>query len=201
MIANHIHDALDQVRRMQELVHEKRHFHGYSGLARLISGTTACVAAIVLCSSHIPADPQAHLVVWGVVLAISLVANYAGLAYWFCTDHDVRRNPLMLKPALDAVPALGAGAVVSVALILRGNYDLLIGCWMLFYGLAQVAYRLSLPKGIYQGGVWYLGWGAICLLLPDLHFLNPWPMGIAFLVGEGYGGYTLLKLKKETHHE
>jgi len=26
-------------------------------------------------------------------------------------------------------------------------------------------------------------------------------MGIAFLVGEGYGGYTLLKLKKETHHE
>ncbi len=198
MIANHIHDALEQVRRMQELVHEKRHFHGYSGLARLLSGTVACAAAIVLCSPRVPDSPLLHLAIWGTVLAISLVANYAGLAYWFCTDHDVRRNPVMLKPALDAVPALAAGAIVSLALILHGQYDLLMGCWMTFYGLAQVAYRLSLPAGIYLAGIWYLGWGAICLLLPDIHFTSPWPMGIAFIVGEAYGGHILYHLKKET---
>ncbi|MBT3193452.1 MAG: hypothetical protein HN341_12955, partial [Verrucomicrobia bacterium] len=91
-------------------------------------------------------------------------------------------------------PALAAGAVVSLALILQGHHDLLMGCWMIFYGLAQMAYRLSLPKGIYLGGVWYLSWGAICLLLPNLDLLTPWPMGIAFLVGEAYGGYTLYQL-------
>ena len=197
MIANHIHDALNQVRRMQELVHEKRHFHGYSGLARLVSGTVACMAAIILSSSRIPKDPVLHLAIWGGVLFISLITNYGGLAYWFCTDRDVRRNPIMLKPALDAVPALAAGAVVSLALILHGQYDLLMGCWMIFYGLAQVAYRLSLPKGIYLGGLWYLLWGATCLLLPNLDLLTPWPMGVAFLVGESYGGYTLYQLKKE----
>ena len=198
MIANHIHDALKQVRRMQELVHEKRHFHGYSGMARLISGTAACVASIILSGSRIPSDPLIHLAAWGLVLVVSLIANYGGLAYWFCTDQDVRRNPIMLKPALDAVPALAAGALVSLALILHGHYDLLMGCWMTFYGLAQVAYRLSLPQGIYWGGLWYLGWGAVCLLLPNLEFTTPWPMGIAFLVGESYGGYTLYQLKKET---
>ncbi len=198
MIANHIHDALNQVRRMQELVHEKRHFHGYSGLARLASGATACMAAIILSTEQVPRDPHIHLAAWGVVLTISLIANYAGLAYWFCTDRDVRHNPIMLKPALDAVPALAAGAVVSLALILHDHYDLLMGCWMIFYGLAQVAYRLSLPQGIYWGGLWYLCWGAICLLLPNLHFTTPWPMGIAFLIGESYGAYTLYQLKKET---
>jgi len=197
MIANHIHDALNQVRRMQELVHEKRHFHGYSGLARIISGTTACMAAIILSSNRVPQEPLIHLAAWGAVLFVSLIANYGSLAYWFCTDRDVRRDPLMLKPALDAIPALAAGGVVSLALITQGHYNLLMGCWMLFYGLSQVAYRLSLPKGIYWGGVWYLGWGSLCLLLPNLNFTTPWPMGIAFLIGESYGGYTLFKLKKE----
>jgi hypothetical protein len=198
MIANHIHDALNQVRRMQELIHEKRHFHGYSGLARLISGTAACMAAIILSSDKVPPDPTIHLLAWGAVLTVSLVANYGSLAFWFCTDHEVRRNPIMLKPALDAIPALAAGAVVSLALILQGHYNLLMGCWMLFYGLSQVAYRLSLPQGIYWGGVWYLAWGATCLLLPNLNFTTPWPMGVAFLIGESYGGYTLFKLKKES---
>jgi hypothetical protein len=198
MIANHIHDALEQVRRMQELVHEKRHFHGYSGLARLFSGTVACIAAMALCATDIPHTPTMHLAVWGVVLGISLVANYGGLAYWFCTDRDVRRNPIMLKPALDAVPALGAGAIVSLALIMHGAYDLLMGCWMIFYGLAQMAYRLSLPKGIYLGGIWYIAWGTLCLLMPNIEFTNPWPMGVAFLIGESYGGHTLCQLKKET---
>jgi len=191
MIAHHIHDALHQVRRMQELVQNKKHFHGYSGTARLFSGGVTAAAAIVLCSSRFPRDPLWHLAAWGIVLAVSIVANYGCLAWWFFTDRDVRRNPLMLKPALDAVPALAAGALLSLVLIGHGYYHLLMGCWMIFYGLAQVAYRLSLPPGIYRAGLWYMLWGAACLVLPNLSFLNPWPMGVVFLLGEALGAFTL----------
>ena len=43
MIAHHIHDALAQVRQLREVVLEKRGFHGYSGLARVVAGVMALV--------------------------------------------------------------------------------------------------------------------------------------------------------------
>ena len=56
MIANHIHDALAQVRTLQELILEKRIFKGYSGKARIAAGTLALACAVILarcvCVSH-----------------------------------------------------------------------------------------------------------------------------------------------------
>ena len=51
MIANHIHDALGQVRRLQGLILDKRRFTGYSGAARMLGGCSAlvgCTADVVL---------------------------------------------------------------------------------------------------------------------------------------------------------
>lgn len=191
MIVNHIHDALAQVRRMQELVLEKRRFQGYSGKARILSGTAALMGTIVMASHLVPANPLAHLLGWGLVLAVGIVLNYVALGYWFLFDSQVRRNPTMLKPAVDALPALGAGAAFSIALILAGQFDLLFGTWMSLYGLAQVAYRRSLPQGIYVVGICYLVCGAWCLVLPGVVFTNPWPMGLVFFAGEWAGGIIL----------
>ncbi len=191
MIVNHIHDALAQVRRMQELVLEKRRFQGYSGKARILSGTTALMGTIVMGSHLVSTDPLAHLFGWGAVLAIGVVLNYFALAYWFFFDPQVRRNPTMLKPAIDALPALGTGAAFTVALIVTGQFNLLFGTWMSLYGLAQVAYRRSLPQGIYVVGLCYLVCGAWCLVAPGIVFTNPWPMGIVFFFGEWAGGIIL----------
>lgn len=192
MIASHIHDALAQVRRLQELILEKRLFKGYSGKARIASGVVAIVGATVLSSGRMPGDPLAHLAGWGVVLAIGVIVNYAALGWWAVSNPEVRRNPLMLKPAIDAVPALGVGAALSVALVLCREYQLLFGTWMCLYGLAQVAYRQSLPAGIYLVGLCYIVCGALCLLWSDIPFTNPWPMGIVFFAGETAGGVVLM---------
>jgi len=197
MIASHIHDALAQVRKLQELILEKKLFKGYSGKARIVSGCVALAGAAVLASDRIPADPLAHLAGWGAVLLVGVVVNYAALGWWVVSNPEVRRNPLMLKPAIDAVPALGVGAALSVALVLRQQYQLLFGMWMCLYGLAQVAYRQSLPKGIYMVGLCYIACGAYCLLAPSISFTNPWPMGIVFFAGESAGGLILL-INKET---
>jgi hypothetical protein len=192
MVANHIHDALSQVRRLQELILNKRQFMGYSGKARIASGGLALVGAWVLSRGIIPATPEAHLAAWGVILAGAVLLNYSCLAYWFFFDDHVRRNPIMLKPALDALPALAVGGAVTVALILARQFDLLFGVWMSLYGLAQVAYRQSLPGGIYLVGLCYIACGAAYLVFQGASFLNPWPMGVMFFLGELAGGLILI---------
>lgn len=218
MIASHIHDALDQVRRLQETILTKRMFRGYSGRARILSGLAALIGATTLSQcSLIPMTPSAHLIGWSVVLIVSVLFNYLALMYWFLFDHDVRRNPLMLKPALDALPALGVGGVLTLPLLVTGQFNILPGMWMCLYGLAQVSYRQSLPPGIYRVGLGYILCGATLLLLstgilllpgiePEvLTFTNPWPMGVIFFAGEWAGGAIMLehdyKTQQEQSHE
>jgi hypothetical protein len=193
VIAAHIHDALAQVRRLQTLVLDRSLFEGYSGKARLLCGALALAAALALSSRCVPPRPDAHLLGWAIALGVALVLNYGSLAWWFLFDPRVRRNPRLLKPAIDAVPALAAGAALSLSLILSAEYDLLFGVWMSLYGLAQVAYRQSLPRGIYWVGLAYLLCGSVCLLLPSISFLNPWPMAAVFFLGETAGGFILIK--------
>ena len=117
MIANHIHDALAQVGKLQKFILERNRFKGYSGKARILSGATAIVGALVMSGNAYPQGPKAHLVGWTIVLAVGLVINYSALIYWFLFDREVRRNPVMLKPALDALPPLAVGGVLMAAVL------------------------------------------------------------------------------------
>ena len=64
---------------------------------------------------------------------------------------------------------------------------------MCLYGLAQVAYRRSLPKGIYMLGFFYLACGTLFLVSDGMPITNPWPMALAFAVGEIASGLVLIK--------
>jgi hypothetical protein len=64
MIANHIHDALAQVRKLQEFILEKRLFKGYSGWARIMSGTVALLGTAVMASDIVPDIPYYHVDGW-----------------------------------------------------------------------------------------------------------------------------------------
>jgi hypothetical protein len=193
MIANHIHDALAQVGKLQEFILERNRFKGYSGTARLASGMLVLCGAWIMDSAPFPRAPQAHLLGWTGVLAVGLTINYGALIYWFLFDREVRRNPLMLKPALDAIPPLAVGALFGLALILRQQYDMLFGACLCLYGLAQVAYRRSLPGGIYWIGLAYVTTGAAFLFDHRIVFTEPWPMAIALCVGELAGGLLLVR--------
>ena len=201
MIANHIHDALRQVRQLQAFILEKRLFKGYSGKARIASGLTALAGSAVLASSRVPVEPETHVVGWGIILALTLVVNYGCLLYWFLFNDEVRRNPVMLKPALDAIPALAVGGVLTVALIMQAHYDLLFGTWMCLYGLAHTSCHTALPRENWYLGFYYLACGAFFLLWPATTFMNPWPAGIVFLAGEWIGGVVFHRHKIEAMKE
>ena len=193
MIAAHIHDALAQVRRLQDLILRKRLFEGYSGKARILSGSAALAASALMASGFYPATPAAHLAGWAAVLAVALALNYGALARWYFGDPRVRAEPALLKPALDALPALAVGGALTVALVAAGQHRLLFGAWMSLFGLAHLAYKQSLPGENYAVGLFYVAAGTVCLLWPRLTFLNPWPMGLVFFAGELAGGLVLIK--------
>ena len=197
MTANHIHDALARVRKLQEIILAKRFFGGYSGRARFLSGCTAIIGAMLLSKQPLPEEPLKHLWGWGIVLGLSLLVNYGTLLYWFLMDKDADRNPRQLKPALYALPAFAVGAVFSFLFVQHALYDFLPGMWMCLYGLAQVAYRQTLPPSIYYIGVGYILFGTYFLIFNPQPFTSPWPMGMLFFVGETLGGWYLLNDKAD----
>jgi hypothetical protein len=123
------------------------------------------------------------------VFALSVLANYSALLYWFLFHPDVKRDVRRLMPTVDAIPSLIVGGVLTLALILRGNYDALFGTWMCLFGLTNLSSRHVLPRALWPLGFFYIGCGTICLLLPAVSFTNPWPMGIIFGIGEWIGGF------------
>jgi hypothetical protein len=161
-----------------------------------VCGGLALLATGALSFARIPANPMSHLIGWGIVLACALLINYGAVVWWFISHPDVRRQPALLKPALDAIPALAAGGVLTIALVTHQQFDLLFGSWMLMYGLAQTTYRSALPRGVYWTGLVYMACGTLLLLKP-IPFIQPWPMGVVFFLGELAGGMCLLNPEED----
>jgi len=186
-MANHIHDALGQVRRLQALILEKRKFTGYSGTARMLGGSVAFLGCAIM--SFFRESQVAQTIGWTLILCVALLLNYGALLLWFLQRPKSRRTLAAISPAFDAIPPLAVGAVLTFALLLRGHVELLFGTWMCLYGLAHTAYRTSLPRSNWFLGLYYLLCGSVFLLWPHPLFMNPLPAGIVFLCGEWAGGF------------
>jgi hypothetical protein len=191
MRQDRLEDALQQVEAMRALALDRSRFRGYSGAARCAGGCVALAGAAVMSRPFFPTAAPVHLAGWAVVLAVALALNYGGLLLWFRRNPDAEEGAWRLLPALDALPALATGALLSAALALRGQYDLLFGVWMGMYALVHAPYRRSLPPANLAVGLFYGLAGAACLFLPGVRFMNPWPMGLVFGAGELAGGWAL----------
>lgn len=188
---NHVTEALANVRELQRAVLERQRFHGFSGRARMTSGTLALTAAAVMSMDVFPRTNLAHVLGWGAVFVMAFFMNAVALACWFASDHGGRREMRSIRPVLDVIPPIVVGGLLTAVMILNRKYEFLFGIWMCLFGLTNMATRMVLPKLIWGVGVFYLAAGATCLLAPHMDFTNPWPMGIAFFAGEWVGGLVL----------
>lgn len=191
MFTIHIQDALSQVRELQQKILEKQRFKGYSGRARALAGTTAILAALIMSTVSFPKTNTAHLYGWGCVFFIGLLINYGALLNWFLFDSKVQRDFRKLRPIVDVFPPLLVGGILTLAFISQNQHQLLFGIWMCLFGLACLTSRTALPKLIWIVGLFYIFCGTVYLLFSDVSFLNPWPMGIVFFIGEWLGGIIL----------
>ena len=186
---NHLHQALEQVRKLQKNILDKQKFKGYSGRARAIGGTFALLAAFLMSTNLVPDTNNAHLTIWMTVLAFAMAVNFGALLYWFFKQENVRSIKL-LQPAINTFPAIFVGAVFTVAMVKHGSYDFLFGAWVCLFGLVCMASRHVLPNGISRVGWLYISFGSILLIFP-VAFTNPWPMGLIFFCGEWFSGLIL----------
>ena len=209
MVANHIHHALEQVYELRHKILERQRFRGYSGAARIVSGVWALLAAAVLSSSLVPQTAEVHILGWGIVCGVGVFMNYGAVGYRFLTEQTAVgsiQNIRRLRPTLDGIAPLVVGGLLTVAVLDNGHYQYLFGVWMSLFGLTNIASRHVLPPKISLVGCFYIVCGAVCLFSPgnlpgnfpgdapgdSIHaFLNPWPMGIVFFVGECAGGMLL----------
>ncbi|MFQ5675340.1 MAG: hypothetical protein ACE5G1_05535 [bacterium] len=188
MIASHIHDALAQVRVLQQKILEKQRFKGYSGRARAVAGTFALFAAAIISSDIYPQTVAFHLYGWGGVLLAGFVLNYGALIHWFLFNPTSQRDIRRLRPALDALPFFFIGGSLTLALLRVEQVDLLFGSWMALFGLTCLATRQTLPRVYGVVGLFYVVCGAYFLIVSRVSILNPWPMGLVFFIGEWLGG-------------
>ena len=193
MIDIHIHNALAQVRELKMRVLNAQRFTGYSGRFRALGGTIALFAPFVMSADWYPRTITAHLAGWGFVLLCAVLSNYSALLYWFLFHPEPERDIRRLMPAIDTLPPLMVGGILTGVLILNKQYDLLFGTWMCLFGLANLSSRRVLPKALWPLGLFYITCGFICFLVPWIKITNPWPMGIIFGFGEWVGGFIFYK--------
>mgnify|MGYP001545358453 CR=1 FL=1 len=188
-----LHDALRQVRELQQAIIEKQRFKGYSGRARALAGGVALLAGIMMGAPRFPATPMAHLIGWGVVFVLAMALNYGTLIYWFWHDPEVARDVRRLRPAMEIAPVLAVGGVVTMALVNHQEFNLLFGVWMVLCGLLNFTARQVLPRGLSWVGLYYLLCGTACLIFfPSVMFVrDSWVMGAVFFFGEFFGGLIL----------
>lgn len=188
MIANHVHDALRQVRELKQRVMDSQRFTGYSGIARATGGLIALAGALVMNSASYPRTMSAHLAGWGIVMVLGVIINYAPVVHWFISNPAIKRDIRRLNPALDPIAPLLVGGILCMAIIRQQTYSLLFGACMCVFGLTNLSSRRVLPKAIWLLGAYYIICGAVCLLVIVPDFTNPLPMGMVFFVGELLGG-------------
>jgi len=184
MAGYHVHEALRQVRELRQRILESQMFTGYSGIARALGGLAAVGAAVALSRPWFPQTERGHIAGWLVTGALAAAVNYAGLFHWFLTSREAKRDIRRLMPAIDPLPPLTVGALLTVALIGRGAADALPGMWMCMYGLTNLSSRRALPASIWVLGCYYVAAGALFLFVAATAVVNPWPMGLVFGAGE-----------------
>lgn len=195
MIANHVHDALAQVRRLQELILGKKYFSGYLWQPKIIGGVVVLTGSLFMASPYYPQTNPAHLTAWAIIIFTAMLINYAGLFYWFFYDKASKRQWVRLLPAVDMLPEIAVGLVFTIVMIQHRQYEMLMGVWLCIYGLVHVSYRQALPTGSYIVGIYYIICGAFFLFL-HLPFINPVPAGIIICAGETVCGITLYRNRR-----
>lgn len=172
--------VVENLRFIRETMEAAGAFTAMSGWAQMVIGATAIGAAVVAASQP---DRLRWLAVWLVEAVIAVAIAAVGIA----GKARRRRLPLFSGVSRRFWPSFAApllvGALLTAALVKRGQYDVLPGAWLLLFGAAVVCGgALSVPL------VRAMGWSFFALGLVAL-FL---PAAADLLLAAGFGGLLAL---------
>lgn len=155
--------AEDNLRFIRETMERAGSFTAVSGRGQMAIGGTALIAAWLASAAG---TSDRWLAVWLGEAAVA-VAIAMATTTWKTRDHKV---PMVSGPArkfaLSFVPPMAAGALLTIALVLRGDFALLPAMWMLLYGAAVVSAGTFSVRIVPFMGACFMLCGAADLALP-----------------------------------
>ena len=166
--------AEDNLRFIRETMERAGSFTAVSGWGQIAIGGTALVAAWL---ASVTASNDRWLALWLGEAAVAVAIAMATTS-WKIRDHRV---PIVSGPArkfaLSFVPAMIAGALLTLALVSRGQYILLPATWMLVYGAAVISAGTFSVRIVPFMGACFMICGGAALVFPQAPNLA---MAVAF---------------------
>ncbi len=157
--------AEDNLRFIRETMERAGSFTAVSGRGQMAIGATALIAAWLASAAG---TSDRWLAVWLGEAAVA-VAIAMATTTWKARDHKV---PIVSGPArkfaLSFVPPMVAGALLTIVLVLRGEFALLPAMWMLLYGAAVVSAGTFSVRVVPFMGACFMLCGAADLVLPAM---------------------------------
>ena len=175
--------AADNLRFIRDTMAHAGAFTNVSGAGTIGAGVVGLAAAIGASPVAIGPSPGRFLAVW--VTAAVVAGAISGVAI----GRKARRagQSLVAGPArrftLAFVPALLAGAVLTVAFAAAGQASLLPGTWLAVYGAAVAAGGAMSVRPVPVMGCAFIVLGAACFALP--------PQAQQYALAAGFGGLHL----------
>ncbi len=157
--------AEDNLRFIRETMERAGSFTAVSGRGQMAIGGTALIAAWLASAAG---TSDRWLAVWLGEAAVA-VAIAMATTTWKTRDHKV---PIVSGPArkfaLSFVPPMVAGALLTIVLVLRGEFALLPATWMLLYGAAVVSAGTFSVRVVPFMGACFMLCGAADLVIPAM---------------------------------
>jgi hypothetical protein len=184
--------ALDHLRYIRDTMERAASFTAVSGRAQVAVGVIGVAAAL---AARRQPERAAWLATW--LAAAVLSAGVSVVGFW--RKARVLGVPLLSGPgrkfALSFLPALFAGAVLTLVLARDGRYDLLPSVWLLVFGAAVMAGgAFSVPPVPVMGACFLVlgivsafapaNWGDLLMAL-GFGLVN---VGFGVLITVNYGG-------------
>jgi hypothetical protein len=183
-----VRQALADLAEVRGRLATVQRFDGYSGPAAIASGVVAIAAGIV--QALLAPEPstlagrQAYLAIWLSCLGCALAINYGAILVWRARNRGPQAKIQIRTVGMSIVPAIAAGGVITVALVLRGLTDLLPGMWCATYALGLFASRAMVPRDVVLVAVAFGAVATVLLLAPHIHPLAWWIMPATFGLGQ-----------------
>jgi len=181
--------ALADLTEVRDRLASVQRFRGYSSRIAAASGAIAFVGGVaqwyLVPHPSDAADIQVYLTIWLSCLAGSLFLYYTNILAWRARNRSLHAGYQTRTVSLSILPAIGLGAVLSLAAYLQNVPAMLPGIWYSCYGLGLFASRTMIPKGVQYVAAMFGLAGTALLLMPNPWLgLTWWVMPLGFFVGQ-----------------
>jgi hypothetical protein len=174
--------AADNLRFIRDTMERAGHFTAVPGWGGIAMGVSAVIAAVLASQQS---EPAAWLRVWMIEMVVAIaLASGAILLKAHRSRVSLLAGPAR-RFALGFAPPVLAGGLLTYALAVNQQYDLLPGTWLLLYGSAVIAGGIASVRVVPIMGALFFVLGVIALTLPNI------VSGDVFLA-IGFGGLEII---------